>query len=546
MSDQDANMLNSRMALAGRLRTFMLSALNNLILAKPAHVSDRSAGILLTLIVLIALAIKLVGLSLHPLWPDAGYTHTMTEYSWGTLLTTPLDSHPPGYYMIAKLFHAVGEGEAWLRMPSVVSAVLSIGVMFLIGRQISGNLCGLIIASLTGSSGMLDYHGQRARMYTVLFLLLSVCVYAAICLFQRLVATSVSELETKRGPDPVPAALLYTLAGIAALNTQTAAVFMLAALGFVSLPFMWQAYRNNRFSVIALWLGAQILMALAWLPWLLNLGSVMGSGQVAWIDQPSPPAAFTLLMNLYASWILPIYVDLIFLALLGLGTVVVVLHKRWDVAAIALASAIFYPVIVWSFGIVQPIFIDRALIPALIGSFTVIGLALAHLRLPKAGWAGILVVVIGAQLATVVLSRAWPDRQDWRTATEVALEDADESTAIFIPEPFSYHAFRFYAEPVADRVFYSWSKSEGDVYAFTDDDFLEEHGSTPVDRLSKGRQFTDIPGDIDIIRVVDFAHHNPLADPTSDWLETRGWRQTSRQVIPSRVQLHIVDFERAN
>jgi 4-amino-4-deoxy-L-arabinose transferase-like glycosyltransferase len=90
----------------------------------------------------------------------------------------PGDFHPPIYYLILKFWTSVfGFSEISLRIPSVIFGILTIYVVYLIGKKLINKKVGLIASALLATSGLHVYYSQEARMYALVTLLISYLVY---------------------------------------------------------------------------------------------------------------------------------------------------------------------------------------------------------------------------------------------------------------------------------------------------------------------------------------------------------------------------------
>lgn len=81
-------------------------------------------------------------------------------------------SHPPLYYIVANLsVGAFGASEFALRLPSALFGILTIPLIFLLGKRLHSIETGLLAASMFAFGSVEVYYGQEARMYSmVLFL----------------------------------------------------------------------------------------------------------------------------------------------------------------------------------------------------------------------------------------------------------------------------------------------------------------------------------------------------------------------------------------
>lgn len=498
----------------------------------------------LAALLVLAIASRLIGLTEHPIWPDSGFTHTMTELPFSSLIMGHLDTHPGLYYVAAKVFSAFGEGEFWLRLLSVVCGVLSVVGMYLLAHHLSGRFAGLAAAALTASSGLLIYHSQRGRMYTLLFLLLVMAAYGYVLVLQRLASGGRHGEPARDRRDLLIGCVIYIVAAIAALYTHMVAAIFIASLCLTSLPFMVAALRRADHQALLCWIGANAILGLAWLPWLFGLGAVAGGQQMSWLPQPTVPEAAITLFNLYGAWVLPRVIDALLVALAMLGGLVLLMQRQWVALGASAAISAVFPAMVWGVGFIQPVFLERTVTPAMIGAFLLIAIALAHLRVRRTHAAVILALCVSVHLVATIKSRDWLPRQDWRfTASYMTARD-DVQTAFVFDDVYSYHAFRFYADPPPDVVHYAWSEFYGHFFQFSDADFLDWHTRPPSTRLAPQQAQAAFPASIDRLLLARFYYGDaPPPEALAD-LARENWRIVSRQRIESRAVLEVVELAR--
>ena len=128
----------------------------------------------------IAVAVRVIGLSLRPLWLDEGYSLYAIERSWRDLWTIvpSYETHPPFYYSILKLWSMLfGASATALRSLSVLISVVTIPVVIASALEVekqdpSGRplLRAGIAGVLAACSPMLIYLDQQARPYALMVL----------------------------------------------------------------------------------------------------------------------------------------------------------------------------------------------------------------------------------------------------------------------------------------------------------------------------------------------------------------------------------------
>lgn len=143
---------------------------------------------MIILILFIALILRSINLS-QSLWLDEainvnnvvnlGFSELFYKYSLG-------DFHPPLYHLILKLnTNLLGSSEVAVRLPSVIFGVLTVFVIYLIGRKLFENKTALIAATLLATSPLHIYYSQEARMYSLAALLTSISIYYFVLLTRQ-------------------------------------------------------------------------------------------------------------------------------------------------------------------------------------------------------------------------------------------------------------------------------------------------------------------------------------------------------------------------
>ena len=86
--------------------------------------------------------------------------------------------HMPFYYVYLKIWMSLfGDADFSLRLSSVLSGILSVFVMYLVGREYKDEKTGLLCAAFAAVSGFLIYFSQEVRLYSLLFLLSSINLF---------------------------------------------------------------------------------------------------------------------------------------------------------------------------------------------------------------------------------------------------------------------------------------------------------------------------------------------------------------------------------
>lgn len=209
------------------------------------------------LIVVAAFALRIYGLGAKDLSADEAFGVMMIQQPFFDLWRTGQDLHPPLYHALAWIIaRLAGESAFTLRFAALIPGVLTVALAIAIGRRVSrGWAGGLLAGALTAISPAMVYWSQDARLYTLL-----ACLTAA---------SMVGFLRLTQNPTR-GAWALYLLTTLAAMYTQYGAFWVIAAQNLAALA-LWRGR-------LRLWFAGQVLLALAFLPWVI--------GQAAFLAQP--------------------------------------------------------------------------------------------------------------------------------------------------------------------------------------------------------------------------------------------------------------------
>ena len=214
---------------------------------------------------------------------------------------TAQDIHPPLYYALLHGWAALlGTGPTALRLLSVVVGVLTIPLLYLVARRMLSARAALLAAFLLTINPLHVYYSQEVRMYG-LVALLSVAILAAAwrVLEQRAEERRSrgddgevhARLRASSPPSPASPLLAYILLATAALYTQYYAIFLPIGLTIYA---AWRWRRDLR--ALLIWLGAQVVVALLYLPWVLyaapKLAPYISQKIVADADRPLGALAY--------------------------------------------------------------------------------------------------------------------------------------------------------------------------------------------------------------------------------------------------------------
>lgn len=125
----------------------------------------------LIFILILSLGLRLINLN-QSLWLDEAAQATLSSQSLSQIwYGRQADFHPPLFYMISHYWLAVNTSEIWLRILPVIFGVVSIGIIYLLARELGGAKLGLMSAFLLAINPFHIYYSQEFRSYSLLALL---------------------------------------------------------------------------------------------------------------------------------------------------------------------------------------------------------------------------------------------------------------------------------------------------------------------------------------------------------------------------------------
>ncbi len=242
---------------------------------------DRPAALALltALILALALGLRVYRLDGQSLWYDEGNSVALAQRDVATIVSSAAaDIHPPLYYLLLHVWvRFVGVSDVGVRSLSALVGVLTVLVVFAIGRRWFGATAGLAAACLAAVSPFLIYYSQEARMYALAALLSAL----AMSLFLRLL-TVTAEGGTA-GAQPAPGAarrgtallwLAYVCSAAGAMYSHYFAATVVLAQGLLAAVLLVNGARRRRAGAAQLvrrWLPvglAFVAIACLYLPWL--------------------------------------------------------------------------------------------------------------------------------------------------------------------------------------------------------------------------------------------------------------------------------------
>jgi len=185
------------------------------------------------------------------------------------------NNHPPVYFLTlhywVKLF---GDSLLYARFLSVIFGVLTIIMLYILGRLLFNERVGLLSAFLSAISMFHIYYAQEARMYTMVAFLSLVSMYFLVKLFEkRTFAISTG----------------YVLSSFVLLYTHYSALLVILAQNIYFIVMVLFKRKELHELNPKRWFKLQVLLVVLYLPWTqVAIRRFVGIQTASyWIPQPS-------------------------------------------------------------------------------------------------------------------------------------------------------------------------------------------------------------------------------------------------------------------
>ena len=339
------------------------------------------------------------------------------------------DTHPPLYYFSLLAWTSVfGAGEYALRSLSVFFGVLTIPVVFSIGRLLAGTQVGLIAAALLATSPIHVQYSTEVRMYSLLPLMVSVALWGAV-------RFAMAPAHPKAGLQGVGA---FAIGSVLAGWTQIAGLFVIPS---ASLFMVLGWYFGGRArSAALLWLTGNIVVLIVLLASVPMFVTLMhnAAGLAGWIPAPTVRVIGETVGSLLAQKLMPI-VPYGILALVAGGFALAAAGGAWDwrrdprkIGFVVLIGILPFCLTIAVSLILKPIFITRIHLWSLIPIYLMIAAAIVALRGRLAGTFLIVFLSLCQTAGLYAYHFDW-GRPDWRSAIALISASSKDTDIIVTP-----------------------------------------------------------------------------------------------------------------
>lgn len=141
-------------------------------------IRKRRHACALAAIVILGLSLRLYEIGAEGFWFDETFSVWIARRPLGSLFAAVRqDSHPPLYVLLLHFWLYLGRSDVFIRLLSTLFSVVTLPVVYVLGRRIASRELGLLAALILAVSPFNVLFAQEARMYTLLTLAVSLSMY---------------------------------------------------------------------------------------------------------------------------------------------------------------------------------------------------------------------------------------------------------------------------------------------------------------------------------------------------------------------------------
>ncbi len=332
------------------------------------------------------------------------------------------DVHPPGYQIILYITERIfGDSEAALRIPSAIAGILSIPVVFFLGKILFSFREGLIAAACMSVLWCPVYYSQEARAYSILLLFSLLTTYFWITIF------SFTENKKFIFRYRIP---VYILTGIAASYVHYYGLLLIAlqacAAGIISVQ------KRSFLPRCSLIYG---LILAAYMPWVPAMLYQLSRGGAGWIPEPKIYSFMLYLRFLFNKSNILLF---IVICLYGFLFLKIIFHARknqlhssersrlYNIIFLLLWLIVPFTIVFTVSVISKPVLTNRNLIISLPSAYLLFACAITALPIKRTGQIFVTVSILIFALYNLFFEIDYfsrPHKEQFREAVEFVVEN---------------------------------------------------------------------------------------------------------------------------
>lgn len=381
---------------------------------------------LIWIILIIATLLRLINLGAESIWIDeATSLYHAQESFMGNIKWVASDTNLPLYNIFLwQWIRLFGISEIAIRSLSVIFGIMSVFMIYLLGKRLFSKKIGILSAIFLSISSAHLYYSQEARSYSLFIFLSLLSTYFFY-----------NYLTEKKGR------LFYVITTILMIYTHIFSVFV------ILIQNLFLIYKQRkRLKQLIEWFILQLIIILSFLPWLpILLFQVSGIQDNFWITKPDIIFVFKTFLE-FSGNIISLIISIVLIYFLVIRLTQLDIREKENLVFLLLL--IFLPIsLIYIYSrIFTPMYVNRYFLFALPAFFILISFMsslVKHKKLAKF----IVIILIISMLFSSVYVLFIKSKPDWRKVNDFFKENLEDNDTIFIQptyqvEPFTYYFHR--------------------------------------------------------------------------------------------------------
>jgi len=401
--------------------------------AKHSAPQSASSPLELSLLVLIAglaAVLRFHSLAAKSFWFDEGVSVAIARLDWYNFarILWRREANMSLYYFLLHFWLYFGGSGFFVRALSVLFAVASVPVIYLLGRRLFDSRVGLIASALMAVNAYHVQYSQDARSYSLMVLL---CLLSSLYFLKCLSEPS----RWNRAA--------YVLSSELAVYAQFFSALLLIAQWF-SLKMLDRGQIPRRTRDDWRWIALLVSPVAAFV-------ATTGTGPLRWVQRSGLKDLWIFALHLTGNggpWLLLASVAACLAALLPTGLMRGARRVPWETWRYRfLLSWLLFPILLTlALSVINPLFVPRYFIFCLPALFLLMACGIARLRPGRLRAPALLFVLILSFRGTAGYYRQDLDiqRDDWRSATQYLLNHSQPGDALLFHVPMGRMPYEFY------------------------------------------------------------------------------------------------------
>jgi mannosyltransferase len=385
---------------------------------------------LLTLITGLAAVLRFHSLAAKSFWFDEGVSVAIARLDWYNFarILWRREANMSLYYFLLHFWLYFGGSEFFVRALSVLFAVASVPVTYLLGSRLFDSRVGLVAAALLAVNAYHVQYSQDARSYSLMVFL---CLLSSLYLLKSL-------SEPSRGNR-----VAYILSSALAVYAQFFSLLLVIAQ-WLSLKMLVKARVPQQIRRDWRWIALLVSPVLIF-------AAATGTGPLRWVQRPGLKDLWIFAGNLSGNggaWLLIAYAAACAAACIPVWRTRALRRVPWENwrYRFLLCWLIFPILFILAVSSIKPLFVPRYFISCLPALLLLVACGIARLRTVALIPALACVVFVSLQgIAGYYKQDLDIQRDDWRAATQYVLDHARSGDVLLFHVPMGRMPYEFYS-----------------------------------------------------------------------------------------------------